>query len=43
MEAARKLIARELKNVFDAYGIAVDMRHLGLIADYMVSVSYIIE
>jgi len=35
VEAARQAITREIKTVFGVYGIAVDPRHLGLIADYM--------
>lgn len=35
VEAARRSIQNELVHVFDAYGIPVDVRHLGLIADYM--------
>ena len=35
IEAANKTIVREITNVFDVYGIAVDPRHLSLIADYM--------
>jgi DNA-directed RNA polymerase I subunit RPA1 len=35
VEACRKNIVLELKGVFDGHGIAVDMRHLNLIADYM--------
>jgi DNA-directed RNA polymerase I subunit RPA1 len=35
VEAARNSIQKELAQVFVAYGIPVDMRHLGLIADYM--------
>jgi DNA-directed RNA polymerase I subunit RPA1 len=35
VEAARMCIVRELRAVFDAYGIGVDVRHLYLIADYM--------
>jgi DNA-directed RNA polymerase I subunit RPA1 len=37
VEAARAAIIRELSGVFGAYGIAVDYRHLTIIADYMVS------
>jgi hypothetical protein len=36
VEAARAAIMREVSGVFKVYGIAVDMRHLSLIADYMV-------
>ena len=35
VEAARAAIVREVKGVFGVYGIKVDPRHLGLIADYM--------
>ncbi|CAE7822775.1 rpa1, partial [Symbiodinium sp. KB8] len=35
VEAARSAIVREISNVFGVYGISVDNRHLGLIADYM--------
>jgi DNA-directed RNA polymerase beta' subunit len=35
VEAARMCIVKELRAVFDAYGIGVDVRHLYLIADYM--------
>ena len=35
IEAARNSIVSEVKNVFDAYGIGVDYRHLSLIADFM--------
>uniref|UniRef100_A0A7S3DLZ2 DNA-directed RNA polymerase n=1 Tax=Palpitomonas bilix TaxID=652834 RepID=A0A7S3DLZ2_9EUKA len=35
VEAARSAITREIKNVFGAYGIGVDGRHLSLLADYM--------
>jgi len=35
VEAARACLAREMRSVFDAYGIGVDGRHLTLIADYM--------
>lgn len=34
---ARAAILREIAGVFDAYKIDVDIRHLELIADYMVS------
>lgn len=36
IEAARDSIIRELRAVFSVYGIAVNHRHLSLIADYMV-------
>ena len=35
VEAARASIVNEIRSVFGVYGIAVDPRHLGLIADYM--------
>ncbi|KAF2858906.1 beta and beta-prime subunits of DNA dependent RNA-polymerase [Piedraia hortae CBS 480.64] len=35
VEAARAAIVRELRAVFDSHGIAVDPRHLTLIADFM--------
>lgn len=35
MEAARASIVAEITGVFGAYGIAVDPRHLGLVADHM--------
>lgn len=35
VEAARAAVMREVSGVFKVYGIAVDMRHLSLIADYM--------
>ncbi|XP_013195797.1 DNA-directed RNA polymerase I subunit RPA1 [Amyelois transitella] len=35
IEAANKVIIKEIQNVFNVYGIAVDPRHLSLIADYM--------
>lgn len=38
VEAARAAIIREVSGVFGVYGIAVDYRHLTVIADYMVSV-----
>ena len=36
VEAARAAIVSEVAGVFGVYGISVDPRHLGLIADYMV-------
>lgn len=36
VEAARNAIVNEVAGVFGVYGISVDPRHLGLIADYMV-------
>ncbi|KAL1914900.1 uncharacterized protein VTP21DRAFT_7816 [Calcarisporiella thermophila] len=35
VEAARNAIVREITEVFDAYHISVDHRHLSIIADYM--------
>ena len=35
VEAARHSIVSQVSAVFNAYGIAVDVRHLSLIADYM--------
>lgn len=35
IEAANRIIVREVKEVFKVYGITVDPRHLLLIADYM--------
>lgn len=35
VEAARAAIVNEIRSVFAVYGISVDPRHLGLIADYM--------
>ncbi|GLV36874.1 Son of sevenless [Carabus blaptoides fortunei] len=35
IEAARRVIVKEVKDVFNVYGITVDPRHLLLIADYM--------
>ncbi|PRP89299.1 RNA polymerase I, largest subunit [Planoprotostelium fungivorum] len=35
IESGRHTIANEISNVFGVYGIAVDFRHLSLIADYM--------
>jgi len=35
IEAARAAIIKEVSAVFNAYGIAVNFRHLSLIADYM--------
>lgn len=37
VEMARALILKEIRGVFGAYNIDVDIRHLELIADYMVS------
>lgn len=35
IEAANRVIVREVRDVFKMYGITVDLRHLYLIADYM--------
>ncbi|EMP32181.1 DNA-directed RNA polymerase I subunit RPA1 [Chelonia mydas] len=35
IEAALRVIEREIKDVFAVYGIVVDPRHLSLVADYM--------
>lgn len=35
IEAANRVIVKEVKDVFKMYGITVDSRHLSLIADYM--------
>ena len=35
VEAARQTLVQEVRNVFGVYGIAVDARHLTLIADFM--------
>lgn len=35
IEAAGRVIIKEVQNVFGAYGIDVDYRHLSLLADYM--------
>lgn len=35
IEAANKVIIKEIQNVFNVYGITVDPRHLTLVADYM--------
>nr|CAI5850976.1 unnamed protein product [Callosobruchus analis] len=35
IEAASKCVVKEVKDVFNVYGIKVDPRHLSLIADYM--------
>ncbi|CAG8478441.1 1597_t:CDS:10 [Paraglomus brasilianum] len=35
VEAARAVIIKEVSSVFQMYGIAVDARHLTLVADYM--------
>lgn len=35
VEAARECIVKEIKGVFGVYGINVNIRHLGLIADFM--------
>ena len=38
IEAARLTIIHEIQGIFAAYGIAVDSRHVELIADYMVRI-----
>lgn len=35
IEAANKVIVREVRDIFKMYGITVDFRHMSLIADYM--------
>ena len=35
IEAARYCIVKEIRGVFDVYGIEVDYRHLSLVADFM--------
>lgn len=35
VEAARATIVHEIRSVFGAYGISVDLRHLNLLADFM--------
>ncbi|XP_034944340.1 DNA-directed RNA polymerase I subunit RPA1 [Chelonus insularis] len=35
IEAANRVIVKEVKDVFKMYGITVDSRHLSLVADYM--------
>merc|ERR1712212_486081 len=35
IDAARRVLVREINNVFSVYGIAVDPRHLSLVSDYM--------
>uniref|UniRef100_A0A670J6Q3 DNA-directed RNA polymerase subunit n=1 Tax=Podarcis muralis TaxID=64176 RepID=A0A670J6Q3_PODMU len=35
IEAALKVLEKEIKDVFAAYGIVVDPRHLSLVSDYM--------
>ncbi|KAJ7313382.1 hypothetical protein JRQ81_004697 [Phrynocephalus forsythii] len=35
IEAALKVLEKEIKDVFGAYGIVVDPRHLSLVSDYM--------
>lgn len=35
IEAASKVLVKEIQQVFNVYGIAIDVRHLNLIADYM--------
>jgi DNA-directed RNA polymerase I subunit RPA1 len=40
VEAARMTIVKEIDKVFAVYGISVDLRHLFLIADYMVAIFF---
>jgi hypothetical protein len=42
IEMARATIVREMRGVFGVYNIDVDIRHLELIADYMVGVKNIL-
>ncbi|KOC69722.1 DNA-directed RNA polymerase I subunit RPA1 [Habropoda laboriosa] len=35
IEAANRIIIKEVRDVFKMYGITIDLRHLSLIADYM--------
>lgn len=35
IEAAARVLVKEIQNVFGVYGINVDPRHLSLISDYM--------
>ncbi|XP_058053507.1 DNA-directed RNA polymerase I subunit RPA1 [Anopheles bellator] len=37
IEAASRVIVKEIQNVFSVYGIVIDPRHLLLVADYMTS------
>uniref|UniRef100_A0A182QAF2 DNA-directed RNA polymerase subunit n=1 Tax=Anopheles farauti TaxID=69004 RepID=A0A182QAF2_9DIPT len=37
IEAASRVIVKEIQNVFGVYGITIDPRHLLLVADYMTS------
>lgn len=41
IEMARAAIVKEMSGVFRVYNIEVDIRHLELIADYMVGVAVI--
>lgn len=41
VEAARATIVQEIANVFGLYSINVNVRHLMLIADYMVSFCFL--
>ena len=41
VEMARAVILKEIQGVFGAYNIDVDVRHLELIADYMVKYTYV--
>jgi DNA-directed RNA polymerase beta' subunit len=40
VEAARTAIIKEMSSVFDVYKIDVNIRHLELIADYMVCIVF---
>lgn len=40
VEAARMAIIREVSEVFGLYGIKIDIRHLSLVADYMVDIIF---
>ncbi|KAL0488349.1 DNA-directed RNA polymerase I subunit RPA1 [Acrasis kona] len=40
IEAARQFVVNEIQQVFDSYGIPVDERHIGLIADYLTFQGY---
>jgi DNA-directed RNA polymerase I subunit RPA1 len=40
VEMARASIVQEIEAVFNDYNISVDLRHLELIADYMVSIPF---
>jgi hypothetical protein len=42
IEMARAAIVKEMSGVFRVYNIEVDIRHLELIADYMVGVETVV-